>query len=374
MAESLRNNERSQSFREHPLWKRKERVAEFHSGLAVFFLSAALAVPAVSDLAEKFHEPEEDGKPAAAETVKPVAVSVKHPKIFSEKTAEKNPVRNLPIALSVVTAGILGIVGFKLCSLYSGFSAWRRDQRKRQGFTNKQMMTDCFELLPEEHPLRAKVEEYGRMTGINVSRVYLDPVPQYRNAGASRDGKGGAVIFFRGNPLSLPDGKKILKGVTAHELAHIKRNSAAGTYLLRAVGALHGIVAAGSAGMVMGGIREGLFSVLLKGSLAVLAALPALSRWQSRNEEALTDLEGAEMVGDPQALIVNKKYLQSHKPGGDDWSPTEIDSMNLRSFVMGVFGSTHPGEDMRISNLRTVFGIHNEKPRQQRNKVPSLDL
>lgn len=220
-------------------------------------------------------------------------------------------------------------------------------------------------IAPEEAPrLHAAVAELAARAGIPKPRVYLIDEP-HANAFATGRNPEKAVVAVTRGILALLDERE-LRGVLAHELAHVKNRDilvasvAAG--LAAAISNLANALAFSS--LLGGGAQDeeghpgqGLLFVLVAPIAATLVQLGV-----SRSREYLADETGARLCGDPLALASALAKLQR----GAEALPTEAPTPATASlFIVNPFGagmlegaarlfSTHPPAEERIRRLEAM--------------------
>jgi heat shock protein HtpX len=210
--------------------------------------------------------------------------------------------------------------------------------------------------------LHAIVEELSARAGIPKPRVFIIPEEQPNAFATGRNPKHGVVAVTEGI-LGLLD-RQELRGVIAHELAHIRNRdiliasiAAAGasvvTYLAHALsfGALFG---GGSqsddseSGSIMGGLLVALVAPLA----ATLVQLGI-----SRSREFAADATGAEISRDPEALA---RALLTLERAAHALPAAQPSPATASLFIVNPFGaaetvarwfSTHPSTEERVRRL-----------------------
>ncbi|QRK05972.1 zinc metalloprotease HtpX [Archangium violaceum] len=279
----------------------------------------------------------------------------------------KNQIKTLLLlgVLSVVLIGIgaaLGkgfLIGALVLSLAMNVGAYF--------FSDKLVLSmhGAQEVSPQQAPgLHRMVEELSRQAGIPKPRVFLMNEAQPNAFATGRNPEHGVVAVTAGI-LEVLDQRE-LRGVLAHELAHIKNRdilvstiaaavASAVTYLAHAVGLF------GS--MFMGRDEdegEGL-SPLQTLALALVAPIAAtlIQMGISRSREYLADQTGAEISGDPEALALALQKLEA----GAMAMPVEGQPATASLFIVSPFAgmqsilslfSTHPRTEERVRRLREM--------------------
>ncbi|WP_375773393.1 zinc metalloprotease HtpX [Archangium gephyra] len=223
-------------------------------------------------------------------------------------------------------------------------------------------MHGAQEVSPREAPgLHRMVEELAQRAGIPKPRVFLMHEAQPNAFATGRNPEHGVVAVTAGI-LEVLDERE-LRGVLAHEMAHIKNRdilvstiaaavASAVTYLAHAVGLF------GS--MFLGRDEdegEGL-SPLQTLALALVAPIAAtlIQMGISRSREYLADQTGGEISGDPEALASALRKLEA----GAMALPVEGRPATASLFIVSPFAgmqsilslfSTHPRTEERVRRL-----------------------
>ncbi|XXF81077.1 zinc metalloprotease HtpX [Myxococcaceae bacterium GXIMD 01537] len=227
-------------------------------------------------------------------------------------------------------------------------------------------MHGARELSPSEAPgLHRMVEELAANARIPKPRVFLMEDPQPNAFATGRNPERGVVAVTAGIMRLLNE--RELRGVIAHELAHIKNRdilvstiaatvAAAVTYMAHAVGMF------GSMFMGRGDDEGEGLSPLQTLALAIVAPLAAtlIQLGISRSREYLADQTGAEISGDPEALARALERLEHGAalvPAATG-SPATASLFIVSPFagvqsIMSLF-STHPRTEERARRLREL--------------------
>ncbi|MBI3147869.1 MAG: zinc metalloprotease HtpX [Betaproteobacteria bacterium] len=201
--------------------------------------------------------------------------------------------------------------------------------------------------------LFAMVEELVRRAALPLPKVYLVDEAQPNAFATGRNPDHAAVAVTTGI-LQLLSARE-LRGVLAHELAHIKhRDILTSTITASLAGA---ISAVGWFGMAGGDrARNPLVSIVVM-LLAPLAAM-LLQMAISRSREYEADQEGAAICGDPRALADAlakiERYAQGLPLEAAEQHPATAQMMIINPLsgagLKGLF-STHPATAERIRRL-----------------------
>ncbi|MFO0313945.1 MAG: M48 family metalloprotease [Planctomycetota bacterium] len=210
------------------------------------------------------------------------------------------------------------------------------------------------------------VRELAERAGLPTPKVAImaDPTP---NAFATGRTPARAVVAVTEGLLRLADPRE-LRGVLAHELAHVQnRDTLVATIAGAAAAAVTHIANVVQWGALLGvgrsdDEREGSGAgALLLAFLAPVAAV-MLQMGISRSREYLADESAAELTGDPLALASALAKLQSYgEPMVHAGAPAPQPVTASLSIVNPLAGggifrlfSTHPPIDARIERLRAI--------------------
>ncbi len=267
-------------------------------------------------------------------------------------------------ALSVVLVGIGGAFGggrflplFFLLALAMNVGAYF--------FSHKIVLSmhRARELEPQEHPaLRRMVKELSAAAGLPEPRLYILPQPQPNAFATGRNPQHGVVAVTEGL-LALMDERE-LRGVIAHELAHIRnRDILVATVAATIAAAVSMIAQAGQFAMIFGGGRDDeeggnpLASLLMLIVAPIAATLIQLGI--SRSREYLADATAARITGDPMGLAFALEKLRR----GTAAHPSDAAPATASLFIMNPLGgvkrmaslfSTHPAVEDRVARLREI--------------------
>jgi heat shock protein HtpX len=226
-------------------------------------------------------------------------------------------------------------------------------------------MHGAQEVTPEEAPmLHRMVDELARNAGLPKPRVCVMPEEQPNAFATGRNPQHGVVAVTVGIMRLLTE--RELRGVLAHELAHIKNRDILVSSIAAVIAAAVGYIANALAfSSFLGGHREneeedsgssagGLLMVFVAPMLATLIQLGI-----SRAREYMADEAGAQISGDPEALA---KALEKLAHGAAVFPTETAQPATASLFIVNPFAgggmlslfSTHPPMDERIRRLRTM--------------------
>lgn len=216
-------------------------------------------------------------------------------------------------------------------------------------------------------------QELVQRSGMPMPKVYIIENAQPNAFATGRNPQNSAVAVTTGIMNILND--RELRGVVAHELAHIKnRDTLTMTVTATIAGAISMLA---NFAMFFGGGRDRQAGFL--GTIAVMILAPlAASLVQmaiSRVREYAADRDGAEICGDPLALASALKKLEMGATRIDNHVAEQnpatahmfiVNPLHMRK-VDNLF-STHPKTANRIAALEQLAGASlSEKPAVRRN-------
>jgi heat shock protein HtpX len=194
-----------------------------------------------------------------------------------------------------------------------------------------------------------------------VPKLYIIPSEQPNAFATGRNPKHAAVAVTVGLLRHMPENQ--VKGVLAHEFAHIKNRDILISSIAAGLGAIiTGIAYALQFGMLFGGGDDDDGPLGMVGALAmiILAPLAAtiLQLAVSRQREYLADASGASYLGDPAPLADALETLER----GTEVIPAQVNPAMATLYIanplrgQGLSGlfSTHPPMQERIRRLRAL--------------------
>jgi heat shock protein HtpX len=221
------------------------------------------------------------------------------------------------------------------------------------------------EVTPEQAPaLHRLVEELARQARIPQPRVCIMPDEQPNAFATGRNPKHGVVAVTAGIMQLLSE--RELRGVLAHEIAHIKNRDILVSSIAAVIAAAVGYIAnALSFAVFFGGNQDneeegsagagGLLMMFIAPLLATLIQLGI-----SRAREYMADETGAHISGDPEALARALEKLEhgvAMIPAATAQPATAslfiVNPLTGGSRLLNLF-STHPSMDERIRRLRAM--------------------
>lgn len=219
-------------------------------------------------------------------------------------------------------------------------------------------------------PIYEMVSELAHKANLPMPKVYLMDTPQPNAFATGRNPEHAAVAVTRGITEILTPNE--LRGVLAHELAHIKnRDTLIMTITATIAGAL-GMLA--HMVMFMGGRRDqnqsggnaiGTIAVMILAPLAAMLVQMAISR----TREYAADKIGAEISDAPMSLASALEKIH-HQAGRVDNHVAEQNPATAHMFIinplhmhqMDNLFSTHPSTANRIKALQEMAGTMHSSP------------
>jgi len=214
---------------------------------------------------------------------------------------------------------------------------------------------------PELHRI---VSELAARAGLPMPRVCLMPEDQPNAFATGRNPEHGVVAVTTGI-LRLLDERE-LRGVLAHELAHIKNRDILVSSIAAAAAALISYIANALSFGAMFGMSHSDDEEGSSPAGALLVALVApvaatlIQLGISRSREYLADETGAAISGDPEALA---RALLKLERGSQVLLPAQSSPATASLFIVNPFGgmsraagwfSTHPSTEERVQRLREL--------------------
>ena len=204
------------------------------------------------------------------------------------------------------------------------------------------------------------VRELAQRADLPMPRVYIIDEAQPNAFATGRNPDNAAVAATTGIMRMLSE--RELRGVMAHELAHVKnRDILISTMSATVAGAISMLA---QFGMFFGGRGANrphpVFAILMM-ILAPMAAM-VIQMAISRTREYGADRGGAEISGDPEALASALAKIEAYAKGipmeTAERHPETAQMMIMNPLSGGMRGlfSTHPATQERIARLRAMVG------------------
>lgn len=227
-------------------------------------------------------------------------------------------------------------------------------------------MSGAVEVSPTEAPrLHAMVEELAQRAGIPKPRVYRIADPHANAFATGRNPEKGVVAVTDGIVSILSE--RELRGVIAHEIAHIKNRD----ILIASVGAILASVIGSVANMIQfsaifGGSEDeeeggGGIGALIAAFIAPIGAM-LIQFAVSRSREFAADELGARLANDPEALARalaklerGAQIMPTMNPQPATASLFIVNPLTAGQRLARLF-STHPATEERVARLRAMVG------------------
>lgn len=239
------------------------------------------------------------------------------------------------------------------------------------------MMTGARAVKTGELPnVQRILEDLSIANNLPLPKLYFIDTPMPNAFATGRNPKNSAVAVTQGIVSLLNDDE--LKGVIAHELAHIRnRDTLISTVAATLAGAIFMLARMAQYASIFGGFgsrdrdrREGI-GMLLLALLAPIAAM-IIQFAISRSREYQADRTGAQMCGDPLSLASALKKLAA----GIRRTPVEISPATSHLFIINplrgsdllTLFSTHPPIEERVRRLEMMA----QEIAQSRYKIPRI--
>ncbi|HET7048931.1 MAG TPA: M48 family metalloprotease [Solirubrobacteraceae bacterium] len=217
---------------------------------------------------------------------------------------------------------------------------------------------------------RGEIPELEQIAGflaqranVPVPRLYLIPSDQPNAFATGRDPQHAAVAVTQGLLHQLPTGE--VKGVLAHEFAHIKnRDILVSSIAAMVAGAISAIATVLQFSMLFGGSDEDDSPLGLLGTLAAIIIAPIaamlLQLGISRQREYLADATGAQLLGHAAPLADALATLER----GAQALPMDVNPATASLYAvnplprqgLATLFMTHPPLAERIRRLRAMDG------------------
>ncbi len=214
--------------------------------------------------------------------------------------------------------------------------------------------------------LYSDVEELAQIAGLPMPRVYIIPEQAPNAFATGRDPDHSAVAVTQGIMRLL--NRNELKGVIAHELAHIRnRDILIGSVAATIAGAISYLAYMAQFAAIFGGgggrRGGGMLGLLAMAIIAPMAAM-IVRMAISRTREFGADKTGAEICGNPLYLADALRKLQA----GASRVPLQVSEQAAEStahmmivspMIGGGFAklfSTHPPTEDRVARLEAMVG------------------
>jgi len=226
-------------------------------------------------------------------------------------------------------------------------------------------MTRAREVRPGEAPaLERMVAELARNANMPAPRLYITDDPSPNAFATGRGPSRSAVAVTRGLMGLLPE--REIRGVIAHEIAHIKnRDVLISSVAATVAGAIMFLASMARWAMIFGGGRGddddgGILGLLFMAILAPVAAM-LIQMAVSRSREYVADARGAALSGDPGSLADALEHLHrgiSFQPSANSRAAPVHHIMHpFKAGGVTRLFSTHPPMEERVRRLRELAHV-----------------
>lgn len=262
-----------------------------------------------------------------------------------------------------LVAGTTGMaIAFVVATAMNFFSYWKSDKMVLK-------MYDAQPVDRQSHPgLYRMMEELTQNAGLPMPALYIIPQQQPNAFATGRNPEHSAVAFTQGILQALNEEE--LRGVAAHELAHVKNRDVLTSTVVATVVSALSMLAQFAYFIPMGDRDRGnplvTLIVLITAPLAAMLLKAAISR--TREYEA--DREGARISGSPQQLASALQRIQK----AARQIPMNVSESAMRSTshmfpvnpfsgkrLMSLF-STHPETEDRVERLMEMGRAADQRP------------
>ena len=257
------------------------------------------------------------------------------------------------VAFGGLVGGTGGLVVFLAIALVFNFAMfWFSDRIALK-------LSRARPLQPGEAPdLVADVEDISARARIPVPRLYLIPSQQPNAFATGRDPKHSAVAVTEGLLALMP--RDQVRGVLAHELAHIRNRDVLVSTIAAMIGAAISAIANFLQFQWLFGGDDDESPLGLVGTIAAMLVAPIAAMLLqfaiSRQREFLADQTAAELLGEGRSLANALGTLQR----GVEAVPMQVNPATASLYIanplsgnrMASLFSTHPPLAVRIERLR----------------------
>ena len=248
------------------------------------------------------------------------------------------------------------------------FAYWNADKMVLAHFRAQQ--------ADETHPdprVRAYVHDtlaLAERAGLPAPKVYIIDNPQPNAFATGRDPQNAAVAATTGL-LGLLSRDEI-RGVMAHELAHVKNRDTLTMTVTATIAGAIGMLA--NFAFFFGGNRNPLAGILIMILAPIAAALVQMAISRAREYEA--DRIGAEIGGEPEALARALRKIEAYARQRVNMDAERNPAMAHLFIINPLAGqgadnlfSTHPNTQNRISQLMQLAGRFGQQMRNEPSSV-----
>jgi heat shock protein HtpX len=268
------------------------------------------------------------------------------------------------IGIGFLLGGAAGaMIAFVFAAGMNLFSWWNSADMVLRMHNAQEIKSDTTDVRARQ--FASDVHWLAQRAGMPIPRVYVIDSDQPNAFATGRDPQHAAVAATRGLLQQLS--RDEVKGVMAHELAHVKsRDTLTMTIAATFAGAIG--MLANFALFFGGNNRAGLLGAIAMMIFAPMAAM-LVQTAISRSREFEADRVGAEIHGNPLALAGALEKIERGARRTDNES-AERNPATAHMFIINPLNgrrldslfSTHPDTASRISRLRTMAGATASTP------------
>jgi heat shock protein HtpX len=266
------------------------------------------------------------------------------------------------VILMAALGGLLVVIGFaiggiKIASVFLGIALlinfvayWFSDKIAIKSAGAKPVSES------EAPGLYQMVRELTTRAGLPMPKLYMIPADQPNAFATGRNPKNAAVAVTSGITKLLSEDE--LRGVLAHELAHIRSRDILTQSVASAIGAMITWIAYMM--LWFGGNDESPLGLIANLALFLLAPISAtlIQLAISRQREYSADATGAEICGNPESLASALLRLEQ----GAQAMPMQVNQATEPLYIVKPFSgggiaslfSTHPPIEERVRRLRQM--------------------
>ena len=269
------------------------------------------------------------------------------------------------VGVGYVIGGVTGMaIAFALGAGMNFFSYWNSDKIVLRMYGAREVDQGAPEPLVRNYV--ADVYELADRAGLPRPKVFIMDTQQPNAFATGRDPDHAAVAATVGL-LQMLDRREI-RGVMAHELAHVKnRDTLTMTVTATIAGAIGAL--ANFALFFGGNDRERPGGIIGTIALMVLAPIAAalVQMAISRGREYEADREGAAISGDPGALAAALEKIEAYARRGAHNPQAERNPATAHMFIINPLAggrnggdslfSTHPATHNRVAALMQLTGV-----------------
>jgi len=264
------------------------------------------------------------------------------------------------MGLFIAVGSIWGTAGMITGLLFGGLmnvvSFWFSDRIAIAAMRGKELTPETGgDLLPMVHQLADNA-------GLPRPRVYLCPHEAPNAFATGRSPKHAAVAFTQGAVRLLSPDE--LRGVAAHELAHIKNRDTLTSTIAATVSGVLAFLAYWGFWLGLGNNRNA--NPLVTIGVVLIAAIGAalIKAMISRSREYVADADGARIAGSPQGLMsaLQKLDAYSRRIPLQQPNPAQNNLFIIEPLASNARGgnpltklfATHPPTEDRLASLRKL--------------------